>query len=238
MAKLSIVIPAYNEENTIGELLRQVQSVDTGNTEKEIIVVDDGSTDSTNKVVASFGGVTLIRQLKNLGKGFAVRTGIDAATGDIILIQDADLEYDPMDYPALIEPILSDSCDVVYGSRRLRKQARRYSRWTFYAGGVILTTVTNLLFPSAKITDEPTCYKVFRRSFLDRITLTCMGFEFCPEVTAKVLRLNRRIVEVPIQYTPRSAAEGKKIKWRDGIIHVWILIKYRITPRSRFFRDT
>ena len=116
MAKLSIVIPAYNEENTIGELLRQVQSVDTGNTEKEIIVVDDGSTDSTNKVVASFGGVTLIRQLRNLGKGFAVRTGIDAATGDIILIQDADLEYDPMDYPALIEPILSDSCCLLYTS--------------------------------------------------------------------------------------------------------------------------
>lgn len=234
MTKLTIIIPVYNEKATILDLLQQVRAVDIGNLDKEIIVVDDGSTDGTTDLLENAGNILVIKQPLNMGKGSAIRTGLERATGEIVLIQDADLEYDPQDYPTLIAPILSGDCDVVYGSRRLIRQDKQYARWTFYAGGIVLTFVTNLLFPGANITDEPTCYKVFRRSLLNRIRLECTGFEFCPEITAKVLRLNTRIFEVPIRYSPRGAAEGKKIKWQDGLIHIWVLIKYRFAPLSRF----
>ncbi len=234
MSKLSIIIPAYNERATILDLIQQVHAVDIGSTSKEIIVIDDGSTDGTADLIDNLEDILLVKQSSNKGKGCAIRAGLEQATGDIVLIQDADLEYDPQDYPSLIEPILSGAYDVVYGSRRLKKQNQQYVRWTYYAGGILLTFATNILFRSAHITDEPTCYKVFRRSLLNRVTLQCTGFEFCPEITAKILRLNAQIFEVPIRYTPRGIAEGKKIKWRDGLIHLWVLIKYRFTPISSF----
>lgn len=225
--KLSIIVPAYNEAATIGEVLRRVFAVKL-DAELEVIVVDDGSTDATATEVARTGSPVLLILLgRNQGKGAAVRKGIERATGDIILIQDADNEYDPNDYPRLIEPIASGNSEVVYGSRILCKSnTRSYNR--FYWGGRLLSWWTNLLYGS-HITDEPTGYKVFRCGVLKGIELSSKGFEFCPEVTAKLLKKGIGITEVPISYVPRSVEEGKKIKWTDGVIALWVLFKLRFT---------
>ena len=224
--KLSVVIPVYNEVNTIKEVLEVVKKVDIGSVEKEIVVVDDCSTDGTFDVLKGLKEIKLVKHKKNSGKGAAVRTGIKHSTGDIIIIQDADLEYDPNDYSKLIQPIIDGRAKVVYGSRRLKRDDDQYSGFAFFVGGVSLTWITNILF-STKITDEPTCYKVFRADVLKKIPLKCKRFEFCPEVTAKVAKRGIKIHEVPISYYPRSVEEGKKIRWTDWVEAVWTLIKYR-----------
>ena len=193
MKTLSILIPVFNEGKTILEIIDLVEKVSLPNIKKEIIVIDDRSTDETLSLLNKKTGITLITQERNYGKGFAIRTGINQVTGDIVLIQDADLEYDPNDYAALIKPLLSNEADVVYGSRRLNKLNKKHSGLQYYIGGVGLTLLTNLLFPRANLTDEPTCYKVFRSSVLKRIKLQTSGFEFCPEITAKVLRQKIKI---------------------------------------------
>jgi len=225
--KLSIIIPAYNEEKTIKKLLVLVKKANIGDIKKEIIVVDDGSRDNTLHILRGVDEIKLISHKKNRGKGAATRTGIKHATGDIIIIQDADLEYDPNDYGKLIEPILQKKEKVVYGSRLLNKKKAKYSEFSFFVGGKIMTIATNVLYPSARLTDEPTCYKVFRSDILKGIDLKCKRFEFCPEVTAKVLKKGIRIKEIPISYYPRSIREGKKINWKDGLEGVWTLLKYR-----------
>ncbi|MBQ7824341.1 MAG: glycosyltransferase family 2 protein [Bacteroidaceae bacterium] len=234
--KLSIIIPAYNESKTIVQVLNKILSIplyDTQNSiiTKEIIIVDDCSTDNTQKKVAEFIEqrpselIKYTKLEKNHGKGYAVRTGIHLATGDVIIIQDADLEYDPADYSNLLPFILSGEYKVVYGSRLLNRD-NRYSYRSFYWGGRLVSFVTSLLF-GVKITDEPTCYKMFDAAVLKSIPLASDRFGFCPEITAKVLKRGYSIKEVPIKYYPRSKKEGKKIKWRDGIEAIYILFKYR-----------
>lgn len=223
--KLSVIIPAFNEEKTIGEILGRIFAL-RPDFDFEVIVVDDGSSDSTNRVVEGSGfTVIYIRQERNLGKGSAVRRGIQAAQGEFVLIQDADLEYDPQDYPALMRPILSGESEVVYGSRIL-KSANNYSYRHFYWGGRLLSWWTNLLYGS-RITDEPTCYKVLPAKLLRSLGLKCRGFEFCPEVTAKILRKGIKIKEVPVSYFPRTKEEGKKISWKDGVVALWTLLVLR-----------
>ena len=226
---LSILIPVYNEANTINKLLDKVRRVKLS-LKKEIICVDDGSKDGTYEALLKYSKkhseVKCFKHKVNKGKGAAIRTAIKYATGDIVLIQDADLEYDPNDYPALIKPIINSKATVVYGSRRLRSDNKQHSGLSFYVGGVGLTFITNLLYRT-KITDEPTCYKVFRTDIIKSIPLECTRFEFCPEVTAKVAKRKIPIYEVPIKYYPRSSKEGKKIRWKDGVEAVWTLVKYR-----------
>jgi len=238
--KLSIVIPAYNEEKTIKEVIDIVKKVPLEKIDKEIIVVNDCSNDKTSEIVSRIKGVKLYNQPKNMGKGAAVKRGFKEATGDIILIQDADMEYDPYDYQSLINPIIEKKTKVVYGSRFLAEiQKRENMSWLkrtrshvnayklAYLGGRIITKTTNILFFS-HITDEPTGYKVFDAKLLKSIKLNGNKFEWEPEITAKVLKRGYKIYEVPIKYYPRTFEEGKKINWRDGIQAIWNLIKYRI----------
>lgn len=228
--KVSVVVPAYNETATLERCLGAVYDRNPG-LDLEVIVVDDGSTDQTPALMAAQKrpGLKTLRHEHNRGKGAAIRTGLAAATGDIVLIQDADLEYDPGEYALLLEPFRAGRADVVYGSRTLHPNYTRHS-FSFFWGGQVVTWATNLLFGS-ELTDEPTCYKVFRAAVLKRIDLTCTRFEFCPEVTAKVLLLGYPILEVPVSYKPRSAAEGKKIRWRDGVEALWTLLRVRLTGR-------
>ncbi|MAG15633.1 glycosyl transferase [Candidatus Woesearchaeota archaeon] len=239
MEKLSVVIPAYNEERYIEEIITRVKKVNLKflNLQKEIVVVDDGSTDKTASIASKIKGVKLIRHIKNSGKGAAIRTGLKHATGSIILIQDADLEYNPNEMPKVVRPIVERKADVVYGSRYLDpnqkarnktylKKVHKNAYQLFYMGGRGLTLIANFLY-NAKITDEATCYKAFRAKIIKSLNLRCTRFEFCPEVTAKVAKRGIKIMEVPISYTPRSFEEGKKIKMRDGIEAFWTLLKYR-----------
>ena len=222
---LSVLIPAYNEINNIDILLAKVQAVPLT---KEIIIVDDGSTDGTRArldTYRSLPNVKVIFHEKNQGKGAAIRTAIQHMTGDIAIVQDADLEYEPQDYLELIKPIVEGGENVVYGSRFLKPE-NRHSYMSFYIGGQIVTLLTNILY-NQRLTDEPTCYKVFKTDFLRSIPLECTGFEFCPEVTAKVAKRGIKIKELPISYYPRSMAEGKKISWFDGIEAIWVLLRYR-----------
>jgi glycosyltransferase involved in cell wall biosynthesis len=222
--KLSVIIPVYNEENTIQEILRQVRAVGLAH---EIIVVDDGSTDRTRALLqaeAAVPGTTVILQGRNCGKGAAVRTGFDRATGDILLIQDADLEYDPRDYPALLRPIEEGRVKVVYGSRFLGPRTAMF--FWHMLGNKVLTLVTNVLY-NAMLSDMETCYKVFRADVIKGMALRSRRFEFEPEITAKVLKRGHRIFEVPISYYGREYAEGKKITWRQGPKAMWTLVKYR-----------
>lgn len=236
--KLSVVIPAYNETQTIVQILEQVVAVKLPDgMKKEIIVVDDCSTDDTEVKVKKTqkslpdSKILYIKQKENRGKGYAVRTGIERSTGDVIIIQDADLEYEPQDYVSLLQPILSGEYKVVYGSRILNKE-NSYSYHSFYWGGRLVSLVTTLLY-GQHITDEPTCYKMFDANLLKSIPLTSERFGFCPEVTAKAIRLGYKIKELPIAYHPRSKQEGKKIKWRDGIEALWLLLKYRFVRVRR-----
>jgi dolichol-phosphate mannosyltransferase len=224
--KLSIIMPAYNEEKTIAEIIQRIGAVDLG-LEKEIIVVDDASTDNTVAKAKSTSaqGLKIVAHVRNQGKGAAIRTGLLQVTGDIVIIQDADLEYDPRDYAILINPIVTGQSKVVYGSRSLHR-VDRYSYLRYYLGGKLLTVIANMLY-GLKITDESTCYKVFRAELIKKLPLQCQGFEFCPEVTALVAKAHEKIIEVPISYHPRNFAEGKKIRVRDGLIAIWTLLKLK-----------
>lgn len=226
--KLSILIPVYNEEKTVKKVIDLVKKVNLGKVKKEIIVVDDKSTDKTLKVLEQIKDIKLIKHARNKGKGAAIKTAIQNASGDIIIIQDADLEYDPNDYNKLIKPIIDKKALVVYGSRRLNKKNKQYSGLSFFLGGVLLTWAFNILFLQ-RITDEPTCYKTFKADIIKKIDFKGQRFEWEPEVTAKIAKKGIKIHEVPINYYPRSAKEGKKIKWKDGIQALWILIKERFT---------
>ncbi|GGD56284.1 glycosyl transferase [Emticicia aquatilis] len=221
---LSVLIPAYNEVHNIQNILNKIGEV---NIPKEIIVVDDGSTDGTRELLNTLKSDTIkvVFHEKNQGKGGAIRTAIEHSKGDIIIIQDADLEYDPQDYYKLIPVIESGKEKVVYGSRFLNKQ-NKHSYFSFFLGGQVVTWITNILY-FQNLTDEPTCYKVFDAKLLKSIKLNCTGFEFCPEVTAKIAKLGYKIPEVPISYYPRSISEGKKINWKDGVEAIWVLFKYR-----------
>ncbi|MDD3717864.1 MAG: glycosyltransferase family 2 protein [Actinomycetota bacterium] len=224
--KLSIVMPVFNERNTIKEILRRVRQVDLGDLEREIVVVDDGSSDGTRDILSmeEDSGTRVICHAENQGKGAAVRTGFAAATGDLILIQDADLEYDPEDYPRLLEPVLKGKAQVVYGSRFTGP--RKNMLFWHYVGNRFLALVTNVLY-NTTLSDMETCYKLFTREALEGIELRSDHFDIEPEMTAKILKKKIRIFEVPITYAGREMEEGKKITWRDGIPALWTLIKYR-----------
>ncbi len=230
MPQLSILLPVFNESRTIRTILDRVQAVDIS---KQIIIIDDGSTDGTAEIVVSYPAknIVLLRHSSNRGKGAAIRTGIPHITGKYTVIQDGDLEYDPQDYLKMLDMMKSRNAQVVYGSRILSHSEMSYLR--YWIGGRGVTFFTNLLFFS-RLTDEPTCYKMFESELLKSIELKCTGFEFCPEVTAKVLRRGIPIYETPITYHPRSIEEGKKIRWRDGFIALWTLLKYRFSSREQF----
>lgn len=225
--KLSIIIPVFNERNHILETISQVEAVRLlENIQKEVIIVDDGSTDGTVEKLKRITGYKVIFLEKNGGKGQAIRAGLAQATGEFTVIQDADLEYDPADFNLLLAEVVNKGAVAVFGSRRLNRANKQYSGVSFYWGGLLVTLFANWLY-GINLTDEPTCYKLVRTDILRQMELTCERFEFCPEVVAKLARMEHPILEVPIRYYPRSAAEGKKIKWRDGLEAVQTLWKHR-----------
>jgi len=239
--KLSIIIPVYNEEATIGELLMRVYKAHLPKKiEKEIVIVDDASKDRSYNICLNFkqkysGKIKtkLIKHNLNSGKGSAVVDGLNLSSGDIVVIQDADLEYDPQDYNKLLAPILNGKTEVVYGSRLKHYPLRLYgSKKTpliaHYLGNKFLTLITEILYQK-KVSDMETCYKMFKREVLKNITIKAKRFDFEPEFTAKILKKGYMIKEVPIKVKPRGYEEGKKISWRDGFLAIWTLVKYRIT---------
>jgi len=225
--KLSVLVPIFNEEDTLEEMIKRVRDVPI---EKEIIMVDDGSTDGSIEILKKYENIKNIKIIyheENLGKGACIRTAREHISGDIVIIQDADLETDPNDYLKLIKPIENKETKVIYGSRFLNPENKR-TYGAFYFGGLLVTSVANILFIQ-RLTDEPTCYKVFDADFFKSIPLNCRRFEFCPEITAKIAKKGIKIKEIPINYYPRSVKNGKKLRWTDGLEAIWTLIKYRFT---------
>jgi glycosyltransferase involved in cell wall biosynthesis len=241
---LSVIIPVYNEITTISEIVRRVRAVPlevsvgygpangtTVTLERQLVIVDDGSTDGTRdflRGLANEEDVVVVFHEHNQGKGAAVWTGLQRAEGDVMLIQDADLEYDPREYVALLRPIVEERSQVVYGSRFRGGPTKAMFFWHML-GNRFLTLMTNLLYDST-LSDMETCYKVFSRPVADQLELKAAGWGFDPEITAQILKLGYRIYEVPISYTGREFTEGKKISWRDGLTVLWTLIKYRLMP--------
>jgi glycosyltransferase involved in cell wall biosynthesis len=223
--KLSVIVPVYDERNTVVEIVRRMRAVDLP-LEREIVLVDDGSTDGTRDVLGQLADSTVrvVLHARNQGKGAAIRSGLEQITGDLVIIQDADLEYDPEDWPKLLAPVLRGKARVVYGSRFTGE--RRNMLYLHWVGNRFLSLVTNVLY-NTTLSDMETCYKLFDREVIDGITIRAARFEFEPEITAKVLRRGIRIYEVPISYAGREFHEGKKITWRDGFVALWTLVKYR-----------
>ena len=230
--KVSIVVPVFNEKATVAELLARVAEAPLpGGLEREIVVVEDASTDGTRELLRGIAEqgrlpIRLFEQPKNAGKGAALRRGFAEATGDVIVIQDADLEYDPREYPALLQPILEGKADAVFGSRFLSGPHRVLLFW-HYAGNKFLTTLSNM-FSNLNLTDMETCYKVFRRSLLEGVRLRSNRFGIEPELTAKLARKRARIYEVPISYHGRTYEEGKKIGWKDGVSALWAIVRFNL----------
>ena len=223
---LSVVMPAYNERTTIEEIVRRVLAVGM---RIELIVVDDGSGDGTREILSRLAGelpIKLVLQPANAGKGAALRRGFQQVTGDLVIVQDADLEYSPEEYPDLVQLICEGRADVVYGSRFLGRH--RVFLFTHYVGNRLLTLITNVLY-NTMLTDMETCYKVMRTEVLHSMTLESDGFGIEPELTAKIFKRHYRVYEVPITYDGRNYDEGKKITWRDGFVALWVLLKYRLT---------
>ncbi len=223
--KLSVIVPVFNERNTVVEILRRMRAVDLP-VDREFVVVDDGSDDGTRSVLTQLGDSTvkIVSHPENRGKGAAIRTGLEHVTGDLVLIQDADLEYDPEDWPKLLAPMLKGKAQVVYGSRITGEH--RNMLYLHWVGNKMLSLVTNLLY-NTTLSDMETCYKLFDREVLRPIIVKSDRFDFEPEITAKVLRQGIRIYEVPISYAGREFDEGKKITWRDGFAALYALVKFR-----------
>ena len=225
--KLSILMPVYNEESTLEEITRRVMALPI---EKELIFVDDCSTDLTREILQQYEGQPNMKVVyldKNHGKGRAVREALDHATGEVVVVQDADLEYNPAELVPLLAPIERGDVDVVFGSRRLKKDNPR-SLLTFFIGGMTLNWITCRMY-RIRITDCATCYKMMKTDLMRSLSLRCERFEFCPEVIAKLAKRKVPIVELPISYAPRTIEEGKKIRWRDGVEALWTLLKFRVS---------
>ena len=230
--KLSIIIPSFNEGDTILKVIKKVKSVTLGKIKKEIIVVDDGSTDKTARILRNFqipnSNFQILRHPENLGKGAAIRSALKKVTGDVVVIQDADLEYDPNEYQQLLKPILDGKADVVYGSRFMGNAPHRVLYFWHMIGNKFLNLLSNSL-TNLNLTDMETCYKMFTKDVANKLTIQENRFGFEPEFTVKIARMNARVYEVGISYSGRSYEEGKKINWKDGVWALWCLIKYRFS---------
>lgn len=229
MKKITILIPVFNEVNTIREILQKVEEAPFGGLEKEIILIDDFSVDGTREILKELEGTyKIFYHDQNMGKGAALRTGFEHMTGDITVIQDADLEYEPVDYEPLIKLILDGKADAVYGSRLSGGKPSRSFMFTHLLGNKLLTLITNILY-NTTLTDMETCYKAFKTEFIKDVKIKSNRFDFEPEITAKVLKKGARLYELPISYYGREYDEGKKITWKDGFHAIWALVKFRFT---------